>query len=197
VLNDEELSSEIKKTQLDAVRQKMDEAVKEGKMTREQANEQIENTQKMFSGSIFTAIGIAGGFFGVVIIFFVLSLIYWLVFKMFKGTGSYVNFLNVLGISSIISSLQVILNTVLAIFIGRIHVNIGPVWLFTQEQLGKSMFKFVASFDLITLWYLAVISIGFAKISELKSAVSFPVVYGLWLVWTLLSSFVITGFVGM
>ena len=197
VLNDEELSSEIKKTQMDAVKEKLDEAVKEGKITREQANEQLEQTQKMFSGVIFTAIGIAGGFFGVIFIFFILSLIYWLVFKMFKGGGSFINFMNVLGLASIITSIQVIINSVLAIFMGRIYVNLGPVWLFTEEQLGKGLFKFVASFDLLTIWYLAVISIGFAKVSELKTSVTMPVVYGLWLVWALISSFVLTTFVGM
>jgi len=197
VLNDEDLSSEIKKTQLESVKEKLNEAVKDGKMTREQADEQIENTEKMFSGGIFMVIGLAGGFFGIWLIFILLSLIYWLTFKMFKGTGSFVNFMNVLGIAAIISIIQVVINTVLAVFAGRIYVNLGPIWLFTQDQLGKGLYKFVASFDLLTFWYLVVIAIGFAKVSELKSGVTIPVIFGLWLLWTVLTSFVITSFVGV
>lgn len=197
VLRDEDLSSEIKKMQTDVVKEKLDKEVKSGSMTREQADEQLEKTNKMFGGGMFVVFGILGGFFTVIIFFFLRSLVYWGAFKIFKGNGTFVNIMNVLGLASIITSVQAILNTVLAIFTGKLFINIGPVLLFTQEQLGKDMFKFVASFDLISLWCLAVIAIGCAKVSNLKSSVTFPVVYGLWLLWTVLTSFVTTSFIGM
>ena len=197
VLHDEELSSEIKKMQIEAMKERLDEAVKNGSISREQAEEQLESTKKMFGGGMFTVIGIAGGFFSVFIFFFLKALVYWGVLKIFKGSCTYVNILNVLGLASIISTVQMIINTVLAIFTGRLFINIGLVLIFTEEQLGKNMFKFIANFDLINLWYLAVIAIGFAKVSSLKSSVTFPVVYGLWIIWILLTSFVTSSFFGM
>src|SRR3990172_3917600 len=196
VMNDEELSSEIKTTQSKAMKEKLDDAVKSGQMTREQADEQIEKAQSMMGGGMFAVIGVAGSVISVLIFFLVKSLVYLGGFKIFKGTASFVNILNVLGIASIITSIQMILDTVLAIFTGRLYINIGPVLFFTEEVVGKSMYKFIASFDLINIWYLVIIAIGFAKVSDLKSSVTFPMVFGLWLIWVILTSFVTTSFLG-
>ena len=196
VMNDEELSSEIKTTQSKAMKEKLDDAVKSGQMTREQADEQIEKAQSMMGGGLFAVIGVAGGVISILIFFFVKGLIYWGGFKIFKGTATFVNIMNVLGIASIITSIQMILDTVLAIFTGRLYINIGPVLFFTEEAVGKSMYKFIANFDLINIWYLVIIAIGFAKVSDLKSSVTFPMVFGLWLIWVILTSFVTTSFLG-
>jgi len=196
VMNDEELSSEIKTLQSKAMKEKLDEAVKSGAMTREQADEQIEKTQKFMGGGMMAVFGIVGGVVSVLIFFLVKGLIYWGGFKIFKGSATFLNILNVLGIASIITSIQMIIDTVLAIFMGKLYVNIGPVLLFTEEAVGKSMYKFIANFDLINIWYLIVISIGFAKVSNLKSSISFPMVFGLWLIWIVLTSFVTTSFLG-
>lgn len=189
VLNDEELSSEIRKKQTEAVKERFEKAVKEGKMTREQADEQLEKTQNAMGGGIFVVIGIAGGFFSVVIFFFVKTLIYWGGFKIFKGTGTFINVMNVLGLASIITSIQMLIDTALAIFTGRLFINIGPILLFTEEQLGNSLYKFVANFDLINIWYLIVLAIGLARVSHVKLSISIATVFVLWLIWITLTSF--------
>ena len=51
VLNDEELYSEIKTKQTQAMKERMDDAVKDGKMSREQANEQLDKIDKQMSKS--------------------------------------------------------------------------------------------------------------------------------------------------
>ena len=197
VMNDEELSSEIKKMQMDAVKERVEKAVKSGDMTREQADQRIEATKKMSGGTLFVVFGTVGALFSVFIFYFLKTFAFWGAFKIFKGSSTFVNMMNVLGLASIISSVQTIVNTVLEVLTGRLFVNLGLVLMFTEEQLGKNMFKFITNFDLITLWYLAVIAVGSAKISGLKSSVTFPVVYGLWIIWVFLTSFVITSFVGM
>lgn len=189
VLNDEELSADIKKQQIDAMKEQFDKAVKEGKMTREEANEQLDKSQKMFSGGMFMIFGLIGGTVSVIVFFFLKALVYLGVFKLFKGTAGYVNIMNVLGVASIISSVQMIIDTVLAIFMGKLFVNIGPVLLFSQEQLGKQMYTFVANFDLLNIWYLTVVGIGLAKVSNVKTSISVLTVFALWLIWILLTSF--------
>jgi Yip1 domain len=196
VLNDEELSSEIKKKQTDAMKERFDKAVKEGSMTREQADEQLEKTEQMFSGSMFMVFGMIGGLFSVIVFFFVKALVYWGVLKIFKGTGTFVNMMNVLGLASIITSIQMIIDTVLAIFPGRLFVNIGPILLFTEEQLGSSMYKFVANFDFINIWYLIIAGIGVAKVSHVKLSTSLIVVFVLWLIWVIATSFGPLKFIG-
>jgi len=196
VLNDEELSADIKKQQIDAMKERFDTAVKEGKMTRDEANEQLDKSQKMFSGGMFIVFGLIGGIISVFIFFFLKALVYLGVFKIYKGTAGYVNIMNVLGVASIISSIQMIIDSVLAIFMGRLFVNIGPVLLFSQEQLGKQMYMFVANFDLINIWYLSVVSIGLAKVSGVKTSTSAITVFALWIIWVLLTTFGPLNFMG-
>ncbi len=50
VMRDEELSSEIRDKQKKAMTEQLDKAVKEGKMTQEQANQQMEQTQRAWLG---------------------------------------------------------------------------------------------------------------------------------------------------
>ncbi|MCC6866645.1 MAG: YIP1 family protein [Ignavibacteria bacterium] len=189
VTRDEELSSEIKSQQIEAMRKRFDDAVKEGKMTREQADEQLDKSEKMFGGNTFVIFGVLGSFFGILIIFFLKALIYWGGLKIFKGTAGYIDIMNVLGLAALITAIQMIVDTVLAIFMGKLMINIGPVLLVSKESLGKDLYSFIASFDLINIWYLIVIGIGIAKVSKLKYSVAMPFVFALWIIWVILTSF--------
>jgi len=189
VTRDEELTSEIKTQQKEAMKKRFDEAIKEGKMTKEQADEQLAQTEKMFGGSTFVIFGLIGSIAGVLIIFFLKALIYWGGLKLFKGSAGYGDIMNVLGLTALITAIQMVVDTVLAILMGKLLMNIGPVLLISKEAVSKDMFAFIANFDLINIWYTIIVGIGLAKVSELKSSVTIPFVFALWLVWVLLSSF--------
>ncbi len=189
VMNDEELVSEIRTKQKEAIKKQMDEAVKDGKMTREQADQQIEQTEKMFGGGMFVIFGIIGSVFGVLIIFFLKALVYWGGLKLFKGEAGYGDLLNVLGLAGLITAIQLAIDTVLAILMGKLMMNIGPVMLFSEESVGKQMYTLLANFDLLNIWYNIVVGIGLAKVSKLKPSVTITFVFVLWLVWVLLTSF--------
>ncbi len=189
VMKDEELVSEIKAKQKEAIKKQMEEAVKNGKMTREQADQQIEQTEKMFGGGMFVVFGIIGSVFGVLIIFFLKALVYWGGLKLFKSEAGYGAILNVLGLAALITAIQLAIDTVLAILMGKLLVNIGPVLLFSEESVGKQMYTFIANFDLLNIWYNIVVGIGLAKISRIKPAITITFVFALWLVWVLLTSF--------
>jgi hypothetical protein len=198
VTRDEELVSEIKTQQKEAVKKRLDESVKEGKITREQADQQIEQTEKMFGGGMFVIFGLIGSVFGVLLIFFLKALLYWGGLKIFKGSAGYGDIMNVLGLTSLIMAIQLIVDTVLAVLMGKLMMNIGPVLFLSEESVGKSMFTFIANFDLINIWYSIIVGIGLAKVSNLKNSVTIPFVFALWIIWVLLTSFGPFGmFVGM
>lgn len=189
VTRDEELTSEIKAQQKEAMKKRFDEAIKEGKMTKEQTDEQFAQTEKMFGGSTFVIFGLIGSIAGVLVIFFIKALIYWGGLKLFKGSAGYGDIMNVLGLTALITAIQMVVDTVLAILMGKLLMNIGPVLLISKEAVSKDMYAFIANFDLINIWYTIIVGIGLAKVSELKSSVTIPFVFVLWLVWVLLSSF--------
>jgi hypothetical protein len=121
--------------------------------------------------------------------FFLKALIYWGGIKIFKGAASYVDVLNVLGLSAIITAIQLVVDSVMAILMGKLMVNIGPVLLVTQESVGNAMYTFLASFDFINIWYLIVAGIGLSRVSSLSSAKTISLVFVLWLIWVALTTF--------
>jgi len=189
VMGDEELVSEIQTKQKKAMEERFDKMVKEGTMSREQADQQIEQSQKFMTGSMMMIFGLVFSVVGVLIFFFLKGLIYWGGIKIFKGAASYVDVLNVLGLSAIITAIQLVVDTVMAILMGKLMVNIGPVLLVSQQSVGNAMYTFLASFDLINIWYLIVVGIGLAKVSSLSSTKTISLVVVLWLIWVLLTSF--------
>jgi hypothetical protein len=199
VMRDDELYSDIKTKQTKAMRERFEEQVKAGKMSQEQMNETMDKMDQGFNRSspffiISTTIGPA---ISILIILFLKGLIIWLIFKAFKGTASYMLVICVLGLANIIQAMQSIIDTVLAILMGKLQANIGPVLIFTAESIGDSMFKFMSHFDLFNIWYLIVIGIGIAKVSNLKSSVSISVIFALWLVWVAFTSFLKIPFFAM
>lgn len=189
VLRDEELSSEIKAKQKKAMNEQFDKAVKEGKMTREQADQQIEQSQKFMSGGMMMVFGIIGSLFAVVIFFFIKALVYWGSLKGFKGSATFKDVMNVLGLAGLITAVQLVVDSVLAILMGKLTANIGPALLFSEEAVGSSVHKLLVHFDIFTIWYLIIVGIGLAKVSDIASSKSIALVFVLWFVWIALTVF--------
>ena len=191
VTHDEELYSQIKGKQTKAAKERFDEAVKSGKMTQEKANEQMDQMDKGFNKSnpIFLVFTIAGPIVSTFIIFFFRGAVFFGVTKLFKGTAGFMSILSVLGLASIIDSIQTIIDTVLAIVMGKLQVNIGPVLLVNAESVGENIYKFLAHLDIFNFWFFAVIAIGLARVSNIKTTQMMPVVFGLWLLWVCITSF--------
>ncbi|MGA2667289.1 MAG: Yip1 family protein [Ignavibacteria bacterium] len=198
VMRDEELSGEIKAKQMQTVKERLQEQVKEGKMTQDQMNERMDQMEKGFSGSspIFYVFTIVGPIMGIFIVLFFKGLVFWGAIKLLKGTVTYMLVITVLGLSSIIESIQTVINTALAIMLGRLRVNIGPILLFAQNSLSEPMSKLLSHIDLLTIWYFIILGIGLAKVSNLKTSKVIPAVFILWLIWVCISSFANLPFMG-
>lgn len=199
VMRDEELSSEIKEKQKVAVKERFDEAVKKGSMTQEQANEQMEKMDKFFdksspffiiSTTLFPAITI-------ILLFFIKGIIYWGGLKILKAQIGYMMVICVLGLTSLIDSIQTLIGTVLAIITGKLRANIGLGLLFTEEAVGKNLMKLFGHIDVFNIWYFIVLGIGFAMAGKINTSKSLILVFGLWIIWVLLTSFLNIGFLGM
>lgn len=192
ITNDEELFSNIKQKQIENFKKNMEERVKEGKMSQEDMDKAMERMEKGFdrSGPFFIATLILGPLIVAFILLFLEGLVYWGVLKIFKSTAAYMEIICVLGLVSLISGIQVIIDTALAIFTGNMFANIGPSLFVTATMVGENIEKFFAHFDVIAIWSMVVLGIGFGKVSGIKSSVSLSIVFVLWIIWICLTSFV-------
>lgn len=189
VMNDEEIASSIKEKQKKTMQEQFDKLVREGKMTREEANQKIEANEKMFSGTLFIIFGLVGAFISTIIFFFLKSLIYFGALRLLKSIVNFTTVLNVVGLAGLISCIQILVNTVLAVFTGKIAANLGPLLFLQTESFGKEVYVLLASVDLLNFWYLGVLGIGLAKVSSFKTSTTLGIVITLWLIWVMLVAF--------
>jgi hypothetical protein len=103
----------------------------------------------------------------------------------------YMKVVSVLGLASLISSLQAIVGTITAILQGKMISGPNLGLLVSDLSMGNVVHRLLMSIDPFTIWYLAVVGIGLAKISSAKVSRSLIWVFGLWVVWTLLYVFVL------
>jgi len=55
-------------------------------------------------------------------------------------------------------------------------------------MVGLKMYELLNKIDLITIWFYIVIAIGLAKTAKISSAKAFASVFGVWVLWLLLTS---------
>lgn len=199
VTHDEELYSEIKTKQQTEAKKRLEDAVKEGKMSKEQMQEQMEKMDKFMdkSSPFFLVISIAGPIFGAMFKLFLVTVVYWLLFKIVKSSAGYMTMLNVMGLASLIEAMQAIVNTALAIIMGKLEAGINLGMILTAETVGDTLYKFLGHVDAFNFWYFAILGIGFAKAGNVKTSTSMILVFGLWLIWICITSFLKIPFLAM
>lgn len=194
VIYNEEIMYQAKKQQTEM----FEKMVKEGKMTQEQADKAIENSEKsmeIFRGPVGWVINIISSVVFGFIFFFIISGIYFLFIKfLLKGEGSYQHVLVANGLTSVISIIQVLLVGIITLLTGKIIMDTSLANLFEFEK-GSIVKFFVSKIDPLSVWAYSVLSIGLAKLNKAENSTPyFILVFSLWIVGGLLLFYLGKGF---
>jgi len=179
------IKNELRQKQIAALQKYVDE----GKMPAEQMERAIEGMDQMRS---FQLIGIFVGVpIGTYVVLAFMALIYWLIGKFgLRGDPKYGHVFVLMGLTSVISILQVIITLILSILLGKF--NAAPNASLLVSGMEGPMLSLLKSIDPISIWSTIVIGIGLAKISSADTVKSIIWVVGLWVVFALLSAFVLS-----
>jgi hypothetical protein len=193
--SDAELVGKMMDKQKIKMRERMQESVKQGKMSQDQANDAIEKSEKFMdpNGLFFKITGFAGAVVAPFIMLFILSVIYMLFLKMFKANFEFTNVLNVVGLSLIISAVGGVIGIVLSIIMGDL-TSVGLSIFFKADTVGDTLHGLFMKLDVFSFWFYILVATGLVKVAKIKAAVSYSVVFGLWIVWLLLTTFVFSMF---
>jgi len=181
--SDSEIAEKVMDKQTKKAREKMEENVKSGKMSQEQANDALEKTEKFMNPNslFFKLIGYIGSAIGNIVLLFILSLIYLIFLKIMKAQFTYLNLLNVIGLAMVISGIGGLLNIVLSILTGDLStLSLGLI--LKASSVGEEFHGFLNKIDIISIWFYIIISIGLVKIGKIKPAVSYVTVFGIWII---------------
>lgn len=170
--------------QMEKMEEGFQQAIDEGKMTKEQAQAQMdgirENMEKnMAVGQVFQVIGMLIFIFGS---FFIIALVYWVAAKfILKGDGNYSGAMVALGLPYYIAIIQIIVMVILALSMDKFFQGTS-VAAFIDADTSTFMGFVLSKLDVFSVWSYAVISIGLAKMYKSESVVKYYIlVFGLWL----------------
>lgn len=184
LFSNQSLREQILEPQLNQQHQR----VERGEITQEQADSAEEF---IGSSSIMLIISAIGMIAVVSISTFGVPLVIWLFSKwFFKSKASYMKHLEIYGLSSIIGILNIIVILIMMHFFNSVYATPGLSLLLMKNYNYESfLHKFIASFNFVTIWQVVVYGIGVAKASHRNLNVGILMIFGLWLLYVILSSF--------
>ena len=187
-------SPELRYQSMQVAEQGIDKMVSEGKMTADQA--QLAKDRMESGGGAFVAIGIVGALVGTFLVFFIVSGVWLLVGKFaLKGSMTYTHTMGIVGLANWIAIVGVIIGIVLSVTMARLDGGLH-LGMFTTMNVQSKGYLLMAKIDLFTLWGLFVMSVGLATLAGKKLVQSMGWVYGIWIVWTLGSVYLLGGRLG-
>jgi hypothetical protein len=153
------ISYDAKQKQIEAMEKRLDQQVKDGEMTREQADQFIEGMERMN----FFIFRIIGSFLGFVVFFFIIAALYYLFGRfVFKGDGSYSSAMVSMALPLYIGIIEVLIYTIAALVMeqGMANASIGS-FLDIMPDTGYGLLMWLI--NPIAIWMNVVVAIGLSK----------------------------------
>lgn len=190
IMQNPEIKAEIDAKQRSAIEANLDKAVKEGKMTQQQKEEQLEQIEKFTSGpgmQIIQYISIAVFMF---IFLFILSGVYFFIWNfVLKGKGYFAGAMSVYGLSSIISLIEVVIVAIISLLMVKL-INGINLAAFLDIEKGTTLSYVLSKVNPFTFWWLYVIGVGLSQVFEVPKQKSLVAIFALWLVYVVIAKFI-------
>ena len=161
--------------------ERFEQMVEEGKMTEQQVND----LQAKLGDTQFLIAKIAGSFGAVFVSFiwlFLVSLLLWLLARwVFKSPFAYMKTVEMVGLCTMIGVLGGIISLLLIVATGNMYVTPGPMLLIRDFDVNHKGHLVLSSLNLVTIWYIAVLSVGLSKMTGKLFTTVTLWLYGAWL----------------
>jgi hypothetical protein len=167
----------------------MKEQVTAGKMTSEQY-EQITNGMESSGATMFMLIGGTGAALTLTAMFFGISLLLWLLIRFaLKSSAGYTKILEVYGLASFIGILGTIITLLtMTLFNSMYATPSGALLVLGTFDPTRFADRLLSSLNVFTIWQVVVLGFGMAAVAGKSRGTAMGMVFGLWVVWVLLSS---------
>ena len=190
LMQNSEIAFQAKQKQLVKIQEQFDEAIKNGQMTQEQADQQMDNIMEQMDQSmtpvriiIQTVSIFVVGF----IIFLIIAAIHLMLSKLaLKGEGTFASALVANGLAAYIGMIHVIVAAVLSLAFSRLLNDVNVATLIQAEKLSVVGF-ILGKLDVFSIWAFIVIGIGLSKMFKAPSSTKYIImVFCVWIIIDLL-----------
>lgn len=185
-----DIKAEIDATSKKATEEALDKAVKEGKISQQQKEEQLEQIEKLTSSPIMKIVQYVSIAVFMLVFLFVLVAVYYFVWVfILKGQGSYAHGLSVYGLASFISMIEVIVVAIVSMITVKFVPGFNLLLLFDVEK-GTTLSYILSKINPFTFWWLYVIGVGLSEVYSVDKSKSLIAIFGLWLVYVVIGKFI-------
>lgn len=186
-MQDNELANKTMDKQKEKMRARMEQNVKDGKMTQEDVNKAMEKMNPQ--GTIFKLFGYGGAIVGTFLILFILSIIYFVILKIMKAHVDFGNILNVVGLAMLITAIGSLLSIVASILKGD-TVSIGLGLILSEKTVGEKLYALLNKLDIFSIWFYVTVAIGLSKVAGIDMVKSASIVFGIFILYAVITSIV-------
>ena len=193
MLSNPQIKREQQDKMIERVEKQFDDAVKKGQMTREQADQKLQQMEEnMGSASIFQTIGIIVGVpIGMFIVFFVVTGFFFLITKFgLKGEPTYKDVLVAYGLPMYISAIETIVMAIAALAMSKFLTGVSVADFMGADKTTLSGFL-LGKLNIFSIWFYSVFGIGLAKMSKSNDVKKYVIaVFAIWIFFGLLLFFI-------
>jgi hypothetical protein len=151
--------------------------VQEKKITQEQADKQIEQTEKFMATPLYLIIASGGAIIGMFVFFFVFAFVYFIFGKfVFRGTGTFASALPALGLTQLIAAISSILAIILSVVYSKTISDGSIASIINFSQISSPLYLILGILDVFMIWATVAQSIGLSKMYKTKSYIPFLIV---------------------
>lgn len=185
-----DIKAEIDAASKKATEEALDKAVKEGKISQQQKEEQLEQIEKFTSSPIMKIVQYVSIAVFMLVFLFVVVAVYYLVWVLIlKGQGSYAHGLSVYGLASFISMVEAIVVAIVSLIAVKFVPGFNLLLLFDVEK-GTTLSYILSKINPFTFWWLYVIGVGLSEVYSVDKSKSLIAIFGLWLVYVVIGKFI-------
>ena len=163
-MSNPEIKYQMQQEQEKAMREQFDKMVESGQMSREQADEQMEQSAQFVNNPMFMYLIPSISVFVIMLLwFFIFTTLAFLLAKFaLKGEGGYSQAMTAMGLPLYISVLGSIILVIAGMLMGKMLTGLNPATLMGMDL--KTLPGFLLSrLDFFTIWFYVVVGISFAK----------------------------------
>jgi hypothetical protein len=181
---------------MDSQSQRLQQRVQSGQMTQEQADQAMQQTERM--GGMMIAFGIIGSVITMSILFFGAALVFWLVGKLaLKAPAGYGKYLELWGTSEWIGLLGGIITLLMVLGMGSMYASpSAALAVLSNFNPSNTVDRLLGSLNIFSIWQVIVLGIGLSKYAEKPLGTGIGFAVGLWVIWVLITTFVLGAFLG-
>jgi hypothetical protein len=167
----------------------MQKKVAAGKMTRAQADQVSEATERFLTPSVMKIFGSGGVILACVSGLFLMSAGIWLGLKCCTGARlNYMKVVEICGLALVIDIPQKIIRIALVSWKANLLATVSPTLFLANASAANRAHVFLSMIDVVDFWWLAVLSLGVSKVAPIRYRTAAFLTFGLWFVFRIIGS---------